>query len=892
MNNAKHLAAALGLRNLRLSSLVAITTLLVTALGLPTGVPMPLAFAQQATPQLSVQQRVLDNGMQVVWEVDSRQPLVAIVAIIKGGMRAEGPYLGTGITHFLEHMLFKGTETREPGTIDQEVRSYGGSINAFTSRDTTGVTLYVESQYLEQGLEMLADILQNAQFAQEEFDKELDVVFSEIQMNLDNPQRRLFPLFWDTHLQEHPYKQPILGHKSLLYGLSTQDLKAYYKAQYQPQNITLSCVGDIDPKSFTTSVDRIFGEWTRGRHDPLQVLIPKEPQTVSPRQKIIPMPIQTAYVMYGFPSVALSHPDLYALDVLSQILGSGASSRLHQRLVRKDQLVQSVAAWSDTPYDPGAFAVQFKGEPSNVDAALAVIVEEIETLKKEGVSQEELDKAKRQVMASYVFGLQTLEARAADLANSFALTKDPLFSRSYVEGIQQVQADQVKAAAIKYLDPQRATLAQILPETEVNADADSSVVNEGLVLSTTTLKNDMQALVGVDQSLPIATVVLALRGGQAHETEKTQGLSALAAQLLIKGTQDKNAEDIALLVESWGGSLDAFSGRDGFGLTLQVLSEDLDKGLDLLYEIATEYSVAAQELELQKQLTLQQLKALKDSINHVAMMRLRELHYGDHPYHFNTLGTEETVSSFSTEDVDHFLKKLIVPSNIVISVFGDVDQGDSVDKLNKTFGKIKKVAPVVSTNAEVKASNKLRTERITMDRAQSVVMLGFSGVTRLDEDRYVLDVMTAILSGMAGRLFQAIREEHGLAYTLGAFHSAGLSPGDIVVYAATKPEEKERVLELLKEQLNLLAEEGFTQEELDLAKRHLIGEHRMAIQGLAGVAQRSTIDQLYGVGYDEWKAYEERIQSVTTDQLLKAANEYLRLENHVEVIVAPEDSNG
>ena len=211
----------------------------------------------------TIHQTTLDNGLTVVWEEDHRQPLVAIEVRILGGLRGEGRYLGTGITHFLEHMIFKGTPTRPTGSIDQEARRYGGTINAFTSHDYTGVNLFVESHYLPYALAMVSDILQHSTFPEEEFNKERAVVIAEIQMNRDDPERRIQHLFWNTHLLVHPYRHPILGYQSLLEGLTVQDMRAYYAAQYVSNNIVVACVGDVDTAVFPTLVKDAFGSWPR-----------------------------------------------------------------------------------------------------------------------------------------------------------------------------------------------------------------------------------------------------------------------------------------------------------------------------------------------------------------------------------------------------------------------------------------------------------------------------------------------------------------------------------------------------------------------------------------------------------------------------------------------------
>ncbi|MEK7879260.1 MAG: pitrilysin family protein, partial [candidate division NC10 bacterium] len=261
------------------------------------------------TPSLDLHRTTLENGLMVVWEEDRRQPLVAIEVRILGGLRGEGKYLGTGITHFLEHMLFKGTPSRPPGTIEQEVRRYGGTINAFTSHDFTGVNLFVESRYLREALGMLADILQHATFPEEEFRKEREVVLSEIHMNRDDPDRRIRDLFWNQHLLVHPYRHPILGYQPLLEALTVEDMRAFYQAQYVSNNIIVACVGDLDSAAFPALLHEVFDSWRRGL--PYQVSVPEEPPAVSAKRANEALPVHAAYAILGFPSVRLSDPDLY-----------------------------------------------------------------------------------------------------------------------------------------------------------------------------------------------------------------------------------------------------------------------------------------------------------------------------------------------------------------------------------------------------------------------------------------------------------------------------------------------------------------------------------------------------------------------------------------------------
>ena len=861
------------------STPVAVLSALLTALLMP-----PSGHA--ATDRRDVGVRRLDNGLQAVWEADHRQPIVAIDARIKGGLRGEGALVGTGVTHFIEHLLFKGTPTRPPGTIDQEVRRYGGSINAFTSYDTTGVTLFVEAQYLRPALEMLADILQHAVFDPAEVEKERAVIISEIQMNLDDPDRRLHHLFWNEHYREHPYRHPILGYRPLLEALTVEELRRFYAAQYQPQNIVIGCVGDLDGAAMPALLTEMFGGWRRGRVDPSQQLVPAEPPALSSKEAVDELAVQQAYMMLGVTSTRLADADLYPLDVLASILGHGRSSRLYQALVQREQVAYAAEAWNYTPYDPGVFGIGLRTDPEKIGPARSAATAVVREVQRNGVHAEELAKAKRQVAADYVFGLQSVEARAGDLANSLAMTGDPLFSRRYVEGIDAVTAEQVQAVARRYFDPGKMTTAIVRPPV-LDGAAKTARPAGAVEVSKTVLDNGLTVLVGVDRALPMATAVLSFRGGVRVEDEANQGLSNLTASMLIRGTRKRSATDIATAIESLGGAMEPFSGRDGFGLGLQVLAADVPQAIGLLHELATDSVFSKEELEIQRQLILKQLAAQEDEIFDVGGRLLRRALFGQHPYRFHPLGTKESVAGLRREDCQQFASTWMTPSNGVLAIFGDVDPDGVLADVRARFKNLSRGQSAWPQELPVRAPETIERADRAMDKEQALVMLGFLGSTQRADDRYAVDVMTAALSGMSGRLFQSVRERHGLSYTLGAVHVPAWDPGYLMVYAATRSEEREKVLAVLEDELGLVVREGFSADEVEQAKRFLIGNYRTEVQQLTALARRAALDELYGLGYEAWRRYEADITAVTPAAVHEAAKRYLTLDHRAQVVIVP-----
>ncbi|MBI3320132.1 MAG: insulinase family protein, partial [Candidatus Omnitrophica bacterium] len=663
------------------------------------------------------------------------------------------------------------------------------------------------------------------------------------------------------------------------------EMRMFYAAQYVPNNIVISCVGDLDASTFPALLREIFGSWPRGA--PYVPHVPPEPPAVSMKQVEDELSVQVAYAMIGFPSVRLSDPDLYPLDVLANVVGQGHSARLYEQLVRTRHLAHSIGAGNYTPFDPGVFTVALRADPNQVTPAVDAVFDVLDSVKEGGVTPEELKKAKRQVVAGYVFQRQTIESKAGDLANSLALTGDPMFSKRYVEGVEGVTEEQVKHAARRYLDRRYATLAIIRP-SNAQAAGQPPAPEVPLQAKKTVLPNGLTVLTGVNRHLPMAVIVAGCRGGVRVETETTQGLSSLVAQLLVKGTSRRSATEIATFVESLGGVLEPFSGRDGFGLSLQLLAEDLDAGLVLMQELLTDSTMPNDELELQRQLVLKELDARDDDIFDVAGRRLRETLFLSHPYRFDPLGSRASISRLTRDECLAFAKQRLTPSNLVLAVFGDIQDTRVLSDIQQRFGKLPIASSSWPQDISAEPLDQVRRATVTLPKEQTIVMLGFRGSRLNAEDRDSLDVLTAILSGMSGRLFQTVREQQGLAYTLGAFNVAGWDPGYLVVYAATRPDARERVVAMLCDQLQVLVKRGVSQEELDQAKRYLIGSHRLELQHLSGVARRGVLDELYGLGYDAWTQDERRINAVTASMVQDAAKRYLTLSQRADVIVGPD----
>ena len=848
----------------------------------------------QPTPATSAIHRwELPNGLVVLFQEDHASPLVALEAVVRTGSATEGAWLGTGISHVVEHMLFKGTATRPVGAIEREIKSYGGQINGHTGHDSTGYTLTVHRDHLAKAVALLADALQHPSFDPQELIKELEVVYRELKLRRDDPEQFTADLVWATCYRAHPYRHPIVGHEPLLKALTRDDLVRYYRTHYLPNRTVLSVVGDADPAAVKVAVETAFSGWSRGI-EPSGV-IPTEPPPVAPRLVEEAADVALAQVVLAFPSVALAHADLVALDTLARVLGEGRGSRLDLAL-RETGLVHAVASWNYTPRDPGLFAIALRLDPEKIPEAVAKTWEAIQQVQAEPVAGAEVAAAKRAVIAQYLFGRQTVGSLAADMATHEALVGDPEFSRRYVEQVQAVGASAIQQAARRYLQPTMVTQVVVQPRGSQGLSPTTEKVGRPkravpgvreAPVELITLPNGVRVLLREDPRLAVVTMRVTSLGGLLYETADTNGLSALTARMLLRGTASRSAQELTELVRALGGELSATSGRNSVGISLGLLRQDVGTGIALLRDLWCAPAFPADEFLKEQRLLLAEIAHAEDDLFQWGSRRLARALFPTHPYGMVPEGTAESVGRLTVADVARFHRWLLDPQRLVISGFGDLRRAEVLPLLEQAFGGLRGEIPTVpSTPTEGPLTSRQRVED-AWPRAEAVVLIGFRGTTVTDADVVALDVLEMILGGSGGRLFTQVRERQGLAYTIGSIMIPGVDPGSIVLYAVTAPEQAEAVAEALLAEVTRLRTELVSPEELALAQRGVIGVQSIRLQTNGALSLQTALDELYGVGWRAYRDYPAKVQAVTAEQVREVVQRYLTPEACVVFIGRP-----
>ena len=825
----------------------------------------------------------LAHGLTVIVREDHSAPVVSAQAWCRAGSIHEDHWLGAGLSHVLEHMLFKGTTTRPGSRIDQEVQEAGGNMNAYTAFDRTVYYINVPNTGARVAVDILCDIMQNASLPEAELAKEMDVIRREMDMCEDDPGRQSGRRLFETAYTASPYRYTIIGYRDIFNLLQREDVLAYYRAKYTPNNLFFVVVGDIDGDAVIEQIRAAFGT-ARSRPLPA-VALPTEPRQVAPREVFEEAAVELAHVHFSWHIPDVRHPDVPVLDVLAVLLGSGRSARLFQEVRERQGLVTSVDAWTYSPGGEGLFGLSATCEADKFAAANAAMLAEVERLREKLVEPAELAKATKQFIAATLASRKTMQGQAQDLGGSWLAASDLNFSARYLERVKAVTPEALQRVARAHLTADNRTHYALLPRGTMVAASPGTgnAVDQPARLHT--LANGLRLLLKADHRLPFIDFRLVLRGGVLTESPASSGLGQMLARTLMQGTTRRTSAEVAIAIESVGGSLDTYSGNNSFGLSAEVMREDFDLGLELVAEVALEPGFPADGLEREREVQLAAIRAQKDQVLPSAFRAMRRQLFGDAGYGLDLLGREETVSRFTVEDLRAAHARLVRPANAVLAIYGDFDPGTVVAAVERAFGRW---APGPALPAPQGGAHTPGRVTEPADKKQAVVALGFPGIALDNPDRHALELVQEACSDLGSRLFLRIRDELGLAYFVGAQNFLGLVPGYFAFFAGTAPEQAAQVEQELLREAAALCATGLTAEELQRAKAKLIGQRKIARQDLGSLGMTQALDELYGLGYANCDGEDARYEAVTVEQTQVVAGRYLRPDRAVTAVLGPE----
>lgn len=830
-----------------------------------------------------VDRYVLPNGLTVLLKLDRAAPVCSVQVWVRTGSIHEGAALGSGLSHFLEHMLFKGTARRSGPEISSTVQAHGGYINAYTTYDRTVYYIDIPGEHTGAALDILADAVFSSRLPAEEVEKEKQVILREIDMCLDDPDQRLGQALFETAFRRHPYREPIIGHRDVFAAVTRDDLAAYYQSTYVPNNVVLVVVGDFDPAAVRTTIASTFGAPPRRRL--ASPVLPEEPAQLAGRSLHRLEDVELTRCGIGWQIPGLAHPDAPALDMLALVLGQGDSSLLWGALRDSARLVHAIDAMTWNPGTQGLFYVSFTCDPAKREAAERAVEEQILRVVRRGVAARDLAKAVRQSVAGEINLRKTMSGQAAKLGVAEVVVGELDYTRRYFEELVALRPADLRRVARTYLVPERRTVVSSSPAKSAAATPAATAGAEGpRDFESVVLDNGARLLLQVDRRLPSLHFRLVFNGGPMFEPADRRGVTSLLATLIAKDTTSATAEEIAARIEGAGGSFSGFSGNNSHGLTAEVLPPDADLALGLLADAVLRPKFAKDRLEIERSAALAALKESMDDVVTVGRRRLRREFFGAHPLAIDAGGDEAGLQAITAADLRAHHARLGVAGNAVLAVAGDFDPARLGPKLRRLLLRLPTGAVQVPAVAVAPAAG----EHVeVLPRQQAVVFQAFPGPGLRADDYYVSEVADELFSGMSSRLFERVREQKGLAYFVRSGRVVGLDTGMFYFLAGTMPERAAEVLGEFGAEVARVQEGGVTAEELARCQRRLKAARRMGMQTLGARALQAALNAAYGLPVNDWRNYDGRIDAVDLGRLRDFARRRLVAARRTQLIVRP-----
>ena len=824
------------------------------------------------------------NGLELVVLEDDSAPVASVQAWVKTGSIHEGQWLGAGLSHFLEHMLFKGTESRGPQDFARGIQERGGYINAYTSFERTVYWVDIPAQSASVAVDLLADAVMNSTLPETEFSKEQEVIRREFAMGNDDPDTVAGKQLFATAFAEHPFRHPVIGYRDVFDRLTRDDLATYFRTRYAPNNVLFVVVGDVKADAIREQLGAIF--CAQPRRPLPDVPVPREPVQMGRREMHTEFDTQLARLGLAWHVPEITHADIPALDLLASVLGTGRSARMYRRLREGLGIVHGIDAWCYTSSTAGLFGVDAVLDPDKLDQTTGEIQQMLAEIQEHGITPDELAKTRRQFLSHQFESLIKMRGKAGSLGSNWLHARDLNFSQSYLAAAQRVSPEELRRVSRQYLTAENLTISSLMPKGASRQRAAVIVPRRASAVEKFQLSNGMRLLVREDDRLPLVSMVATFKSGLLAETPTTNGIARLLARTLIKGTRTKSADEIAETIESAGGTIGVDSGNNSVSVSARVLRPDTAQGLALLADVLANANFPAAALDRERDAQLASIKADDEEVTSNARNLLRARLFAGHPFATPILGTPATLASLKSSDLAVFRDRHLVGANGVLSSFGAVDAREIRDLAEAALAAIPRGTPALQTVPQPQFVAADIVETLIKPKEQAVIMVGFPGVDLFSADALPLELIDEACSDLGSRMFTRIREEMGLAYFVGSSNLTGLARGAFSFYVGTDPAKVAEVRAALADEIRKLAEDGITAAELERSKAKLLGAQAIRNQSNDALAFGCALDELYGLGHRHYETLQERVEAVTLDQVREAARRHFT-QPSVTVIVRP-----
>lgn len=808
----------------------------------------------------------LPNGLSVVVGESRACPVVSVQLWVETGSVHEGALLGAGLSHLIEHMVFKGTRDHSGEALGTLVASLGGLWNAYTSTDRTVFHIEGPAEHWRRFVDILVQLAFYPTFPREEFEREREVIRREMAMYVDSPEDAAYKTLIQTLYKVHPRRVPIIGERTLFDRLSYEDMTAYHGERYVPNNAFFCIAGDV-------SAAEVFAYVQQQTSGIVPRFLPALPLAAEPRQwgprlarREFRQPSSTLMLAWRIPEAW--HEDAAAISVLCSILGDGRSAWLYKHFHDETGQAYDVSTTLlPSREGEGALVVEAeveRGERDRLRGDMLQYIAGLASLPEETFSHA-ISCSLRRLRTARLKQGATVQGMASLLGMSWHLSRHTSCMEEWESALQSVRAEDVRRVLLRYLSPQR--LVEVSVDPLGSNGAEDSGAGEADRMSpprVTVLSRGLTLVMRVDKRVPLVHATLALGAGCPSESASQAGINALLAETMLKGTAGRNAAQIAEALEDLGGSISASAGNNTLCVSACALAEDAAAMFDVMADVTLRPVFPKEAVETEKEALAADIEESLEDPAALAFRCVRRACYGEESYGHPPDGTVESVRGLTPTMLEAHRARIVCARNAVLSVVGDICPEEVEALVERIFAGMPSGAPVERAATPPPAPGDVRQD---CDKDQSVLAVAVPGLNVSSEDLPAQMLFEEWCSDMTGPLFSEIREKRGLAYYAAVSSLVGVDRGFLCFYAGTSPERVHDVREALEKILSDMAEQGMPEDALERARATALSGRLLSLQSAKKIAMGMAVNVLFGLGADYDDRMPQLIRAVTPERM-------------------------
>ncbi len=871
-------------------------------------------YSQTKLPKIKYKQLQLENGLRVVLVEDKSTPIVAVNIWYHVGSKNE-TYGKTGYAHLFEHMMFQGSKYYNDD-YGKPIQEAGGRINGSTNFDRTRFYKLVPSNFLEMVLYLeagrmgtLLDVTNQAKL-----DNQREIVKNEYRQRIAN--RPYGTAFEKMHRliypKTHPYHWLASGDLQDVSVATLADARSFFKKYYVPNNASLVIVGDFDEKQTVNWIKKYFSWIKRGKD--IKRPNPKPPKIDGEIRKTYKEEVSLPRQYMIWHTIPASHQDSPKLTILRSIL----NSRLRNNLVRKNRLSQNIRVGNFRQEISGRFLIETTiRKDADLEETVKQIDSEIEKIKKEPPTAEEVLRLKRSFEAEFIYDMQTIQDKADLINRNNVYDGKPDTFQERLDSYLKITPKDVQNVAKTYLNKNR-LIMRIVPGKDENKVAEKPSEDKKELASVkaeddtdklpkpqpdprftlpeikkSKLSNGLDVWVVKQNELPIVSMNLVLKTGGTSDPKGKEGLSFATSDLIGRGTTKFSMNEISNKLDLIGAEIDVNAGWDSTNVQMLALTKYFDEALDVYSNSIANSTLPENEIERLKPRWINRIKRIKNNPELLVDSVFYSLIYGkSHPYGRSLFGNENSIKSINRNDLVKFYKTFYRPNNATLIIVGDVESSVVLPKLEKAFAGWKKSnLPKLEIP---KAKEKLQPGIYIIDRPkspQSSISMGQISVPRQNPDYAAIQVLNRILGGQyASRINLNLRADKGYAFGARTRFIMRRELGNFIAFTDVRTDvTKESVIEMIKEINGIKGKIPISEQELNLGKNGLIRGFPITVETVEQFSGRLSDSALYNLPDTFFNDYLDELSKVTKKDVVRVANKYLTPEKMTIVIVGDKE---